>query len=493
MEQNNIKRKRHSPIGIRGILFVSIALFALLIVIVIWFIQSIMMNVLYRNTKINEINESIDLINYSDDSSFEQMCYFTSLQYKLCLRVFSVNNGFEEVISSDFSADCIIHKLPEDEFLLHYENAKQNAGSFIYNTNSDSVLSSEGTKIKNATNIIYSTILQKAGNEYLFVFDAHLLPLMSISPVLNNQFIIIAIFVLMATFTLALYLSRIISYPLSQMNAAAKQLALGNYNVTFEGRSCKETYELSKSLNHASSELAKINTLQNELIANVSHDLRTPLTLIGGYAEMMRDLPGENSPENAQVIIDETEHLSSLVNDMLDLSRINTGTLIPEFDIFDLTEALCEVMARYKKFTNKNGFSIDFIYDSHVSINADKTMILQVVYNFINNAINYSTDIKEVTVTQEVTGGWVTISVTDKGEGISEENLKYIWDRYYKLDKNHNRPKIGTGLGLSIAKDILRNHSATFGVTSKLGIGSSFYFSLPVVMFAEVYEENKNN
>lgn len=486
MASNNSSAKTKKPPDIQTLLFISMAVFGLATIVIIWFIQSKMINTFYRNAKVNEIESVIENIKATDDANFKKVCYFSSLNYKLCIRLFEIDHSHEEILSSDFSADCVIHKIPDDEIEKYYNYTCQNNGTYIEDLSAnDILLTNYIPKDPDAENIIYCQTLQRENATYFLMIDALQTPISSITAAIDNQFIIIMLIMIVATFILTMFISKSISAPLLRMNQSAKQLALGNYDVKFEGNECKETKELSESLNHAASELSKTDLIQKELIANVSHDLRTPLTLIRGYAEMMKDIPGENTPENAQIIIDETDYLSALVSDMLDLSKIQSGEVMPEFSVFCITDAIYEVIERYKKFTDKNGYTLNFIYNQKVYVHADKTMILQVIYNFINNAINYSSKVKEITVTQEVNGTSVKISVSDKGDGIEKDKLQYIWDRYYKIDKSHNIPKVGSGLGLSISKNILKKHSAFFGVQSKVGEGSTFYFSLPIASYSE--------
>ena len=214
-----------------------------------------------------------------------------------------------------------------------------------------------------------------------------------------------------------------------------------------------------------------------EAVTNVSHDLRTPLTMIKGYAEVMRDLPGENTPENVQIIIDEAGRLNDLVNDLLDLSRLQAGVLELKRERFDLTESIREILTRYDKLAD---FKFPFQPGESVYVVADKLKISQVVYNLINNAVNYAGEDKTVALSQEVMGDHVRISVTDTGEGIPQDRLRDIWDRYYKVDREHRRAQVGTGLGLSIVKNVLDLHGGSYGVISELGKGSTFWFQLPI-------------
>jgi len=298
---------------------------------------------------------------------------------------------------------------------------------------------------------------------------------------LRVQLMYITLIMLALSLTLAFLISRKISRPIIQINQTAKLLANGDYDVHFAGHDFLEISELSNTLNYAAVELSKVEALRRELIANISHDLRTPLTMITGYAEVMRDLPGENTPENVQIIIDEAKRLTTLVNDILDLSKLQSGVQSLTPSVFNLTGNIREIIGRYSKLMEQNGYKIKFICGGDVFVNADQVKINQVVYNLINNAVNYTGPDKQVTVCQNAYDSKVKIEVIDSGEGIPEEQLPYIWNRYYKVDKKHKRAAVGTGLGLSIVKTILDMHHANYSVISSVGQGSIFWFELDTV------------
>jgi signal transduction histidine kinase len=202
--------------------------------------------------------------------------------------------------------------------------------------------------------------------------------------------------------------------------------------------------------------------------------------MIKGYAEVMRDIPDENTPENVQVIIDEAAHLSDMVSDMLDISKIHSGAQKLTIEEFSISDTVREVLGRYEKLTEHDGYSIDFVSDGEYFVSADRSMMVRVLYNLINNAINYTGDDKRVVLTQtynEKTNA-VRISVSDSGDGIGKDDLDAVWDRYYKVDKVHKRAKIGTGLGLSIVKGILEAHGCAYGVESRVDEGSNFWFEM---------------
>lgn len=333
----------------------------------------------------------------------------------------------------------------------------------------------------NAENLIYVAVITDSKNrELMILLDSYITPVTSTVQTLTIQLIIITVILIFLGMIMSFIISRKISKPIITINKSAKVLAQGDYNVKFEGEGYSEISELTNTLNYAAQELSQVENLRHELIANISHDLRTPLTMITGYAEIMRDLPGENTPENVQMIIDEANRLNTLVTALLDLSKLQAGVQKPELNTYNLTQSIRDIFKRYSKLREQDGYIIEFYANEEVFVNADEIKMNQVIYNLINNAINYVGDDKTVIVKQIVKpeNDCVKIEITDHGEGISEDKLKYIWDRYYKADKSHRRAVIGTGLGLSIVKSILEMHNFSYGVISKEGEGSTFWFEL---------------
>ena len=337
-------------------------------------------------------------------------------------------------------------------------------------------------------NLAFAKIVTVEDSEYLVLVESEITPVASVVDTLRYQLIIMTVVIVILSVVMAIIVAKVISKPISDATEKAKELADQNYDLTFSGGKYREITELNDTLSYAAQELKKVDDLQKELIANISHDLRTPLTMITGYAEIMRDLPGEATPENVQIIIDEANRLNDLVTDLLDISRLRSGTAGLKLVPFSLTNCIKNTFARYQKLVESDGLNIVFEHDCEVFVKGDELRMTQVLYNLVNNAVNYIGEDKTVIVRQTVNDGMVKIEVIDHGEGIPQEKLDYIWDRYYRVDKEHQRAIIGTGLGLSIVKNILLAHDADFGVASKIGSGSDFYFSLPVVDIEEEKE-----
>lgn len=318
------------------------------------------------------------------------------------------------------------------------------------------------------------------GEVISLTFHAMTTPVNATVSTLRIQLYIITGIMILASVGIALVLSDVIAKPLVRLNDGAKKLSRGNYNADFNGSGYLEVKELSDTLNTAATELSKVDALRRELIANISHDLRTPLALIYSYAEMMQDFPDEITNTQLQTIMAETKRLTSLVNDILDVSKLETGTMELHAHRYSLTESISETVERLSELLKTEGYAIEFEQNEEVYVMADEAKITQALYNLLTNAVNYSTDDKHILVKQIRTQNRVRVEVHDHGDGIAPEHIPYIWDRYYKVDKKHRRAITGTGLGLSIVKKIFELHGAGYGVASELGKGSVFWFELNI-------------
>ncbi|MBR3228163.1 MAG: HAMP domain-containing histidine kinase, partial [Erysipelotrichaceae bacterium] len=229
----------------------------------------------------------------------------------------------------------------------------------------------------------------------------------------------------------------------------------------------------------ANEEIIKADKAKKELIGNVSHDLRTPLTMIVGYGEMIRNLPEENNPENINVIIDEAKRLSTLVDDLLDLSKAESGKIELNKKETSLNDMLKSVYRQYENYCRTQNVRFELRLAEDRMINIDEHRITQVLYNFINNALNYNDkEDREIILGQEKHGDKTRVYVYDNGQGIADENISKVWDRYYKVDKEHKRAHLGSGIGLSLSRELLEAHGLEYGVESKEGEYSRFYFEV---------------
>ena len=241
-----------------------------------------------------------------------------------------------------------------------------------------------------------------------------------------------------------------------------------------------KTDELATTLNNTSLELSKNDELRRELLANVSHDLKTPLTLIKAYAEAAKDIDSNkkvNREKDLDIIIEETNRLTLLVNDILELSKLESNINdinITEFNLYDLVTS---IISKFDILT-KEGYKFIINSNNNIIVKSDYKKLEQAIYNLVNNAINYIGEDKVVIINIIDNNNTVRVEVIDHGIGIKESDLDLIWNKYYKVDKKHKRNKYGTGVGLSIVKSTMINLGYNYGVLSKEGSGTTFYFEI---------------
>jgi len=362
---------------------------------------------------------------------------------------------------------------------LSYAQAAVEKGGAVYDfTTSESAASGHKREYALCAHVIPA----RNGDYILMLVDTNLTPVGAAKNALMIQLMIISAFMMIIAAAMAFVIAERVSNPIRQLVSGARDLGRGQYDASFKADDYSEIAELSGELAKTAAELGKTDKLRRELIANVSHDLRTPLTLITGYAEMIRDLPDENTQENMQVIIGETRRLTSLVTGLLDISQLEADTVRWNMQEFNITKETEGVIVRFAEFCKEEGFTIRFAQSGQAWVKADLSRIMQTVYNYITNAINHTGEDKLILVKQYIGKKTVTITVTDTGMGISPQQEPFIWDRYYKASGNHKRNEMGSGLGLSIVKNIMRRHpGASFGVHPGETGGSTFWFSLPLL------------
>ncbi len=303
---------------------------------------------------------------------------------------------------------------------------------------------------------------------------------------MRTQTVLLSVFVFIITFAISSAVAGWLVNPITELTEKARRLAEGDFSVDFHGNDYgQELVELADSLNFARDELSKTDRMQKELIANVSHDFKTPLTMIKGYASMIMEISGDipaKRNKHAQIIVDEADRLASLVSDVLDLSKISSGISPLEVKTLDMSSYLQEVLDRFAYLKDTQGYQFEVDAEEGLLTRADEVKIGQVLYNLIGNAVNYTGADKRVLISLKREGkGVFRFAVTDTGVGIKPEELAGIWDRYYRSKEAHKRPVQGTGLGLSIVKTILERHAFLFGVESEVGKGSTFYVLFPLV------------
>lgn len=338
---------------------------------------------------------------------------------------------------------------------------------------------------KSDDSLNYVTRVNYGGGSYLLI-EVRLTLVNSTVKTLQTYIVVASLIILVVAFIISYSIAQKLSDPLKSLSATASQLAKGNYDVRFASADYEEIAQLSDTLNYAKDEIKKSETFQKELLANVSHDLKTPLTMIKAYASMIQEISGDNPEkrnQHLQVIIDETDRLAGLVNDVLNVSKISSDIDKINKKVFNLTEFLYGILEKFNYLQETQGYTFMIDIDADLYTCADEEKIGQVIYNLLSNAVNYTGEDKTVYISlkDDPIAARIKFSVRDTGAGIAEEDIPVIWDRFYRVKEDHPRPVKGTGLGLNIVKTILTKHTFDFGVDSKKGEGSTFWIDFPEI------------
>ena len=446
-------------------IFTYLAIFSLFILIFLFFFQVIFINTFYEWTKTKTIkNLSKDILVTENDTSLYNKLDRVSYEENVCIEL-SNSNG-DNLYSSSGNNCRLRSKMIKRKFIL--SNKMTNTYNLVNNfTKEKSIMTA--TKISN--------------NLYIFI-STSLIPLDSTINIIEQQLIVVSIVVLLLSIVVAYFISKRLSDPIIKISKAANLIAKGKLKTNFETTSdIKELIDLTNALNDMKEELSKTEELQKDLMANVSHDLKTPLTMIKAYAELILDIninDKEKCISNLNIIIEEVNRLNDLVNDILALTKVENDLDKLDISNFNLIKLIEKIVKQHNIYVIKDGYSIEFINNNikELMVDADKKKIEQVIYNLLNNALNYTGDNKKVTIKVVENIKDYTIMVIDSGKGIAKKETDHIFDRYYRSKKNHKRYVYGTGLGLSIVKNILLLHNFDYGVTSKKNKGTTFYFKI---------------
>lgn len=380
------------------------------------------------------------------------------------------------------------------------------AGNLLYLADNSNSMTGHGM-MRNASNEVYMAALSgevakveathpRFGGKYMMIglpiisegsitgvviLNVPMAPVEDTASILKKQLVFITLILLMIAVLIAYFLSRSFTKPIIKLQQTAQRYAGGEFDSRVDIQSHDELGALAQSMNRMGEALSKNDKLRKELIANVSHELRTPLSLIRGYAETLRDVTGENPLKREKqlgVIIDETQRLSGIVEDILSLSRYQAGEINLEMKEFLLDDMLRDVLKRYQLSDINREITTDWIGRQGLLIIGDPGRLEQVLYNLLNNAVNHTKEGGHITVRTIEKEAAVRLEVIDDGEGIGEDELPHVFERYYKGGKAENKRQSGTGLGLAIVKSILVMHSVPFGVQSSLGVGTIFWMEL---------------
>ncbi len=472
--------------------------FVLFLIALLWLFQVVWLDEFYRWDRERQLRSAAGMVSGNMDSEqVDQLISHLAERLDMCIMVVDEQGRMLHTSAND--RDCVIHRMSAWELASRCKAAPADGKIATELFNMPPVqtmpffpgqfrepvpdfLQEERQSLMCIRRVVWGD-----GAVGYLLLNTIITPLDATVDTLRLQLMAVTCVVLLGAVLLAWWISRRVAGPIILVNAAARDLSRAKYMPPQDQGAYREIAELNATLTRAADELSQVERLQQELIANISHDLRTPLTMIGGYAEVMRDIPGEATPENFQIVIDETNRLTSLVSELLDFSRLQNGNADMALADFCLTDAVRAIVQRVAKLTEADGYTVDFAPEGDVWVHADEKRIGQVVYNLLGNALTYTGDDKAVTMTQTVTGGTVRIAIRDTGKGIEPVELPRIWHRYYRARESHKRAVIGSGLGLSIVESILMKHGAKYGVDSirieadARNHGTTFWFELDTV------------
>ncbi|MTI48701.1 ATP-binding protein [Sporosalibacterium faouarense] len=461
-------------------LWLGITGLVIIIIVLIWIFQIFFLNRFYLNERSNlllnegkaiasliEKTENLDPLSVNIKDEIDA---FTS-SYTAGIIIFTPNQGvlyssdsskiFRDNINSflnfrDIRRDLLSQKVFVKQNRIHILNA-----TFI----------TVGVPLVHNDEIVGTAIL-----------SSPVQPIKETITILRRQLTIITLLSIAIGTVLALILAKIFTSPIVKINQAAKQIAKGDFSSKVNIKSKDEIGVLGKTINNLSTQLGQTEKFRREFIANTSHELKTPISLIRAYAELVMETKGEekkNTADYLNVIIDESSRLNNMVEDMLYLSKMEAGYYTPNLTDFNIIETIKKVLDKLSHIAKENEISLikDFSADS-IMVTADEDKIYQVILNLINNAIMHSTNDTTVIIKISDRQNMIRIEIIDNGIGIPEEDLPHIWDRFYKVDKSRQRNNTGTGLGMSIVKNILEAHNFKYGINSKVNKGTKIWIEM---------------
>lgn len=456
--------------SLRFALIVILIVFVVSILGLIYLFQTTFLYDFYRQSKVKDLQTvSEKVLDKIDDLDNKISIDEISMSDEVCVRVVSNNPDYNYV------GACSLRLLDNDTVnqIASLTKASDNEklfDNFKYQRNKD---------VRFDNIYIYSKLVNINNEMVMILVSSIITPLNSTIATIKSQYFYIALIVFVMAIVLALIISRVILRPIKRISEESKKLSKGEYDEGNVKTGLLEVSELNLTLSNANEDIIKAEKAKKELLGNVSHDLRTPLTMIVGYGEMIRDIKEENNEDNINVIIDEAKRLSDLVNDLIDISRIDQNGIELNKTNISINELLLDVYHQYEKYCSSQNvdFKLEIGEDKRVLL--DEKRIKQVLYNFINNALNYNHNPNaKIVLGSEIVDSKVRVYVYDNGEGIDQKDIDKVWDRYYKVDKSHIRHHIGSGIGLSLSKELLKAHGLDYGVESKINEYSKFYFDI---------------
>ncbi|HAT4132596.1 HAMP domain-containing protein [Clostridium perfringens] len=297
--------------------------------------------------------------------------------------------------------------------------------------------------------------------------------------IVNKIILGIGVLLILASTIMGFIISRSITRPINKLMTKAKYISKGEYDKKIEiNTDILEINDLINSINNLSQSIKEQENIRKRLTGDISHELKTPLTNIQSHLEAMIDGVWKPTEERLLSVKEEAERLSSLVSDMQKLNRYDESSIKLKKDNVNISDIICFVIFQFSNLAKSKNIKIEY-EKKNINLYCDKDKITQALVNILSNAIRYSNEGSTIFIEERLKDNKVIISIEDQGIGISEEDLKYVFERFYRADKSRTRATGGTGIGLTIVKSIVSSHGGEVKLESKLGEGSKFTIILP--------------
>lgn len=448
--------------------------FTAAIVVFLWLFQIFVLPTVFDLLKTNDIkNANHEITQIINDDDIDKDIGMISNKYNVCSVVVYVDGSKDTLTNSNNPQSCYLSYMVASKVNYYYLqtlNSDDNAFLEVIGLNEVRDVRRDAEMLNNNFSaLVYSTLTDDG--DVLIMTNADTVMMGTTIDTLNIILMVSTITLLIVAILLSIFISKKISQPITSLSYDIKYLAKGKYDVFFDYKNNKEMIDLSSTLNYTVGELAKVDSLRKELIANVSHDLKTPLTLISSYGELMRDYPNEMNDENASIIVNEADYLNKLVNDILDLSKYENQMQKLQLSHFDFNSLVNSLIA-INRITD---IEITSELADESIVYADQIKIRQAITNLLSNALEHAKT--KVIIKTTAFNDSLLIEIIDDGDGIAEELQDKVWDRYYRSGDNNSHH---SGIGLSVVKKICELHNTKCEIKSTVNQGSTFYFSLPM-------------
>lgn len=456
-------------------MWISFLLLALAITILFWVFLS-------QSVRLNYVNENVEdmdrvvwnaMADYGSEDYYDQLRLIAKSQgYYITLLEENDAAGTVTLFKTNTDGDSTDGFFPDIIPSNLFAQLDENHGNYQYNLDGHG-----GSDMWTVHAVVTANV---DGNRQVLLMGKSLVRVDEMLLLFRKRVIYAFLGALGISILLSLLLTRFFAEPIERLTGKAQRLAEGDYSVDFPKDGYYEVQQLSETMDLAAKEFQATEQMRREFIANISHDMRTPLTVIKMYTEMIQTVSGDNPEKRAEHlerIQTEAENLNEMINATMDLSKLQSGTFPVDMKEFNLTNLIRSAAASCSSQFEET-IEVELDVEDDLEVFADRKLIARVLQNFISNAMKFSINEKKIVIRAHKQNDATRVEIQDFGPGIKEEDIPLIWDRYYTVNPYGNNKK-GTGLGLNIASAALKIHDADFGVESEIGEGTTFWFELP--------------